>query len=101
MKVVFDPNIYISVFVILGSKVGKAIIKIVEGDEVLIVSKDILELSRRIHVFKDVADNKILECAFAGKASAIVTGDKEMLEFREFKGIKIISLNEYLEGSGS
>ncbi len=46
---------------------------------------------------KDVADNKILECVILGEAELIVTGDRGMLEFREFEGIKTISLHEYLE----
>jgi predicted nucleic acid-binding protein len=29
-----------------------------------------------------------------------VTGDKEMLKLKNFEGIKIMSLKEYLEGAG-
>jgi predicted nucleic acid-binding protein len=48
-------------------------------------------------VLRDEPDNRILECADFGKADVIVTGDKEMLRQKEFKGIKIVSLREYLE----
>ena len=51
----------------------------------------------RLSLLKDEPDNRILECALSGNADAIVTGDKEMLALREFKGIRIISLREYLE----
>jgi len=47
-------------------------------------------------LLQDETDNKILECATAGKADAIVTGDKEMLKLGSYKGIKIISLKDYL-----
>ena len=52
--------------------------------------------TRRIGVLKDEPDNRILECAVAGGVDLIVTGDKEMLRLKQFEGIKIISLKEYL-----
>jgi putative PIN family toxin of toxin-antitoxin system len=51
----------------------------------------------KLTVLKDEPDNRILECALSGKADAIVTGDKEMLKLKEFEGIRIISLREYLD----
>jgi len=40
--------------------------------------------------------NKILECALEAQASFIVSGDKHLLEIKEYKGIKIISPKEFL-----
>ena len=54
--------------------------------------------TKRIDVLDDDPDNRVLECALQGKADAIVTGDKAMLKLREFEGIRIMSLKEYLEG---
>lgn len=51
---------------------------------------------RRLHVVKDDPDNRILECGVAGDADAIVTGDTDLLELREYHGIRIISLRAYL-----
>jgi putative PIN family toxin of toxin-antitoxin system len=51
---------------------------------------------KKISIFKDDPDNRILECAIHGKADVLVTGDKEMLQVRDYKGIKIISLKEYI-----
>lgn len=42
------------------------------------------------------SDNKILETAFDGKADYIVTGDSDLLELKEFKGIKILTAEEFL-----
>jgi putative PIN family toxin of toxin-antitoxin system len=50
----------------------------------------------RFRVVKDEPDNRVLECAVAGHAEAIVTGDQALLELREFRGVRIISLREYL-----
>ena len=128
MRVVFDTNIFISVLVIPGSLAEKAILKIIEGGDILVISKDIIDevlsvlsskfsrdkealshvavlLSelgelvkpiKKIGIFKDDPDNRILECAIHGKADVLVTGDKAILQLRDYKGIKIISLKEYI-----
>ena len=129
MRVVFDTNIFISAFVIPGSLAEKAILKMIEGEDSLLISKDIIhevlsvlslkfgrdrealshvavtlsglaELVKpggRVKIFMDEPDNRILECAIYGEADLLVTGDKEILQQREYKGVKIISLKEYLK----
>ena len=129
MRVVFDTNIFISAFVIPGSLAEKAILRIIEEEDSLLISKDIIdevlsvlsskfgrdreELShvavtlselaelvkpaKRINLLKDEPDNRILECAIHVGADLLVTGDKKILQLREYKGLKIISLKEYLE----
>ena len=52
---------------------------------------------QKLRVVKDEPDNRVLECALAGHVDAIVTGDRALLELREFHGVRIISLREYLE----
>jgi uncharacterized protein len=56
---------------------------------------------RRLHVVKDEPDNRILECALTGRAEVIVTGDHALLELREYDGVRIISLRDYLERAAS
>ena len=51
---------------------------------------------RRLRVVKDDPDNRILECAVAARARAIVTGDKALLALGEYRNIRILSLREYL-----
>jgi len=46
---------------------------------------------------EDPDDNIILECAFAGKADYIVSGDKHLLELKKFKNIPIIKTSQFLE----
>jgi putative PIN family toxin of toxin-antitoxin system len=45
---------------------------------------------------KDPSDNRYLECAKAGNASYIVTGDRHLLELKEFKGIVILPLAGFI-----
>jgi putative PIN family toxin of toxin-antitoxin system len=53
---------------------------------------------QKLRVVKDDPDNRVLECALAGRADAIVTGDSALLELGEFRGVRVISLREYLGG---
>ncbi len=61
---------------------------------------EIVEPSARLDVFRDGPDNRILECAVEGKAEAVVTGDKAMLAVREYEGIRMITLADYLKKPG-
>ena len=51
---------------------------------------------RRLTVLKDAADNRILECALAGRAQVVVTGDKALLALKEYRGVRVLSLADYL-----
>jgi uncharacterized protein len=129
VKVVFDTNIFISAFVIPGGSTEKAVLKIIENNIHLVISKAIIqelldvlarkfgrdaeELARtavylselgemvspkrKIKVLKDDPDNRILECAVAGRAEIIVTGDKAMLQLGKYEGVRIITLKEFLQ----
>lgn len=128
MRVVFDSNIYISALVIPGGQAGRALSRILDGPDTLLLSKPILDevlatLARKfgrdaealsqtaviltemaevvkpehtVTVFKDDPDNRVLECAEAGQADSIVTGDKAMLGLKQYRGVRLISLREYL-----
>lgn len=50
-----------------------------------------------IHILKDEADNRILECAVKAKAEVIVTGDKHLLDLSKYNGIAIVSLAHFLK----
>ncbi len=52
---------------------------------------------RRLHVVQDEPDNRILECAIAGRVDAVVTGDRALLKLGEYGGVRILSLREYLD----
>ena len=51
---------------------------------------------RRLHVVMDEPDNRILECALAGHAQAIVTGDRALLALKSFEAIPVLTLASYL-----
>jgi len=53
---------------------------------------------RRLRVVKDDPDNRILECAVASRAEAIVTGDKALLALKRYERTRVLTLREYLDG---
>ena len=129
MKVVFDTNVFVSALVFPEGNGERAIIRIAEGRDKLLVSRaivsellhvlarkfarereelahvavfvagvaEVVEVAERLEVLEDEADNRILECAVAGGADLVVTGDKEMLALERYADIRIVSLSKYLE----
>ena len=53
--------------------------------------------SHDISIIRDDTDNRIVECAIEGNAQYIISGDKRhLLPLKEYKGIKILTPNEFL-----
>jgi putative PIN family toxin of toxin-antitoxin system len=52
--------------------------------------------ARRVKLLRDDPDNRILECAVAGRADLIVTGDEALLALGEFEGVRVVRLADYL-----
>lgn len=48
-------------------------------------------------VKEDPTDNRILECAEAGKCGYIVTGDKHLLKLGQFAATRVVTPAEFLE----
>jgi putative PIN family toxin of toxin-antitoxin system len=57
-----------------------------------------VEVTRAVRgVCRDPNDDFLLECALKAEAQLIVTGDKDLLTLREFRGIRIITARQYLD----
>jgi putative PIN family toxin of toxin-antitoxin system len=48
-------------------------------------------------VTDDPDDNRVLECAVAGQADYIVSGDRHLLKLKEHAGIPILTTREFLD----
>jgi uncharacterized protein len=57
---------------------------------------EVAQPRKTLRVLRDEPDNRILECALAAHAEVIVTGDRAMLDLGEYKGIRIVTLREFL-----
>lgn len=50
-----------------------------------------------LRVISHRADNRILECVLAGRAKYIITGDKHLLDIKNFRGTKIVTPQAFWE----
>lgn len=58
---------------------------------------EVLRTDPNMHVLKDEADNRILECGVKANADLIVTGDRELLTLKQYEGIAIVKLVDFLK----
>ena len=64
----------------------------------LVTVGKVVEPKRKISKLDYGPDNRILECALAGEADYIISGDKKhLLPLSEFEGIKIITASRLLK----
>jgi uncharacterized protein len=128
VRFVFDTNVYISAFIVPGSKsdlayrlaergvfelaVSEAILTELTGklgsrfgyteEEIRQVENAVREMAivfepeTELSVAPDEPDNRILECAIAARASAIVTGDKHLLRLESYQDIGIMTVSDLL-----
>jgi putative PIN family toxin of toxin-antitoxin system len=58
---------------------------------------DIVEVLQPIQASRDPKDDKFLEAAVNGRASVIVTGDRDLLELHQFRGVESVTAAQYLK----
>lgn len=52
---------------------------------------------KQINICRDPNDNRVLEAGVEGDCDFIITGDKDLLELKSYKGIKIVTPGTFLE----
>ena len=55
---------------------------------------------KSVKVVTDDDDNRVLEAAIEGKCEYVVTGDKDLLDLKSYKEIKILTPSEFLDRIG-
>jgi putative PIN family toxin of toxin-antitoxin system len=66
--------------------------------EELLPYVEVVRPKARLRVIKrDPSDDKFLECAVAGKAQVIISGDKDLLSLERYRKIRIQSPARFLE----
>lgn len=62
---------------------------------------EIVRPNRTLRVLRDEADNRVLECAEAGRADLIVSGDRDLLRLKQHAGISIVRPADFVRTLGS
>lgn len=67
----------------------------------IVALADLVEDTDRVKgVCRDPADDMVLAAAVEGRASAIVTGDADLLALEEFEGVVIVTPRAFLDSMG-
>jgi putative PIN family toxin of toxin-antitoxin system len=66
-------------------------------EEVLPFAETVKPTGRLSVPCRDPDDREYLECALAGRARYLVTGDRELQEMNPYRGITILTVGEFLE----
>lgn len=73
----------------LGSKLP-LIMKRIRKRSQIVQPKESLNISR------DKDDNRVLEAAIEGECTYIITGDKDLLDLKQLKNVKILTAEQFL-----
>jgi putative PIN family toxin of toxin-antitoxin system len=57
---------------------------------------ELVSPTRQVDACRDPEDNRVLEAAVEGNAVAIVSGDADLLDMKEFEAIPILRVAEFL-----
>ncbi len=103
MEVLVSPFILSELGSILREKFGWADEQVTRVLSLIEAKAIEVQPEQRISVIKEKdADNRILECAVAGEADYIISGDKRhILPLKKYSGIRILSPDAFLRVWGT
>jgi len=58
---------------------------------------EFVQVQSKVDVTRDKSDNMILAAALDGNAEYVVSGDEDLLAVQEFKGIKVLTVDQILK----
>jgi|SRR3989344_7588732 len=71
--------------------------------DILETQKEVTELfeivypTKNLHIVRDEDDNRVIEAAEEGNCEYIITGDKDLLDIKSYKSIKIVTSEQFLD----
>ncbi len=98
IQVVVSPPIELEILIKMAKfSVSK---EVVSSLKALLEQRAILVVPvKKVTVCRDPKDNMFLEASLESGADILITGDKDLLEMKEFKGTKILTPAEFLQKS--
>jgi putative PIN family toxin of toxin-antitoxin system len=64
--------------------------------ETLVERTVLIEIVDNVRECRDPKDDKVLELALSGEAQYIISGDKDLLVLHPFRGVLVITVEEFL-----
>ena len=102
IEIIISEHIITEISEILRKKFKWESWQILESIEEIREFTTLVIPKKRVSIIReDPTDNRILECALEGQVDYIITGDRRhLLPLKIFKGIKIVSVNDFLDVIG-
>ena len=83
---------------VLTRKFGASAADVAEATAIIREAARTVRPSVELNVVKeDPPDNRVLECAVSAGSDYVVTGDKGLLRLRQYAGIRIVSVSDFLD----
>jgi len=79
---------------LVKDKVGGSFI--IEVLDLIVQNSQIVTVSTKLNICRDPKDNKFLELAQTVSADYLITGDKDLLDLRQFEATKILKPSEFI-----
>lgn len=97
-RVCISPPILKEIQGVLTRKFGWSATRAHEATALILAFADLVHPRETVAVITDdEPDNRILECALAAQANAVVSGDRHLRALGTFRGIAILSPREFLD----
>ena len=80
---------------VLRKKFLWSIPEIKEAKRLVLEISTVVEPRKKLNIIKDKMDNRILECAAEFTADFIISVDKHLLDLKQYKSIKILSVRNF------
>ena len=82
----------------LKSKMGLTPAEAARAVAEILSFSELVKIENELQVVpSDPDDNKVVECAYVGKADFIVSGDRHLLDLETYQGIPILRANIFIE----
>lgn len=103
-KLVLDKQIRLVISPILLSELQEILLKkfdfskrkTIRIDQKIRKVAKIVHPKETINIIRDEDDNRVLEAAIEGNCNYVVTGDKDLLVFKNYKKVEIVTAEEFL-----
>ena len=92
-----SPSIKDELFGVLRKKFGVTPSEILEIQNEIDLIFYTVYPKNTFHIVRDDDDNRVLEAAVEGNCDYIISGDKDLLDLKSFRNIKIVTSDQFLE----
>ncbi|KKU87604.1 putative toxin-antitoxin system toxin component, PIN family [Candidatus Gottesmanbacteria bacterium RIFCSPLOWO2_01_FULL_48_11] len=95
-----SPVLQAELIDVLSKKFLFSIQKLTQAETLIDESFTTVQPTHTISILEDDDDNRVLEAAITGHCDYIVTGDQDLLQLKNYKGIYIVTAKQFIETDG-